>query len=74
MEKAIIASLLIHPEKAFAVQLPIKAPATVIRIFPRKKAQKNLMGLYFKSPKGMTTGSSGMVLQLLQKVRKKPNA
>ena len=48
------------PEKLASTQLPRNAPATVIVILPKKYDRKNFGGLYFISPNGMTTGSSGM--------------
>ena len=47
-------------EKFASTQLPRKTPASVIVIFPRKYDVKNLVGLYFKSPRGITMGSSGI--------------
>ncbi len=60
IESIIMASGLSHSEKVFLVQAAKNAPGTVIESFPRKKAEKNLTGLYFISPKGITTGSSGI--------------
>jgi len=60
MLSTIMASGLSHSEKVFFVQLPSSAPGIDMVSFPRKKAVKNLAGLYFRSPRGMTTGSSGM--------------
>jgi hypothetical protein len=50
-----------------SIQLPKKAPTIVIESFPKKKAVKNLAGLYFIKPNGMTTGSSGIGWRQQQK-------
>ena len=59
-DRAIISRGLNSPEKLASTQLPRNAPATVMVILPRKYERKNFGGLYFMSPNGMTTGSSGM--------------
>jgi hypothetical protein len=45
IDMIIMASGLSHSDKVLFVQLPKNAPATVIKSFPRKKAEKNLTGL-----------------------------
>lgn len=46
-------------ENVLSPTCPRYAPSIVIEIFPRNIARQNLTGLYFMSPSGIMTGSSG---------------
>lgn len=60
MLSAIMASGLSHSEKVFLLHAPRSAPGMVMVSLPRKNAVKNFAGLYLRSPRGITTGSSGI--------------
>jgi hypothetical protein len=59
-DNIIMASRLNKGDNTLSVQVPKKAPTMVIETLPKKKAVKNLTGLYFIRPRGITKGSSGI--------------
>lgn len=64
-------SWVVSGDRAFWPSCPRLAPSVVIKIFPRNIAKQNFAGLYFMSPRGIMTGSSGIgVADAMNRARK----
>lgn len=71
IDRAIRASWGMNENRAPSPNCPRYAPGVVMRIFPRNTARENFAALYFMSPSGIMTGSSGTgVADAMNRARK----